>query len=399
MEKFNRGDEYLIFGDVCHALGIDYDARRAWQVAANEGSAGSVVRLATRAPDAEGSRATSSDWLGSLSPEPPTSSSELFEDLRAKLLLDSNAGDLDAANELGTLLAGEGRYEEAIAYHRKAATGGVVEAQNNLGADYRWLGHFDEAEKWYKLAAEAGYTRAQNNLGALYVGQGKPKLAFPWFERAAAAGNTDSVLNMANLLAGDGFVSDALNLIKPLAEDGLIPAINEAGVLCVRLGDMAQAKSFWLLGAKLGDASCFLNLGIFYREKNEHALAYEWLTLALHKEHPAAAEVIKTLQGESSDWVEEQVATYEAALAALESGRNEEALSLLFKSANMGWHEAQYDLGLLLVEEAGDLLDGDDELRQRGFEWLMKAANQGNQKAKDAVVQHFSPDVYGNLNP
>ncbi len=64
-------------------------------------------------------------------------------------------------------LADFGALDEAQTIWSAAAEAGDTEAAFNLGVLLVQRGELDEAETWYRLAAEAGNTSAAYNLGVL----------------------------------------------------------------------------------------------------------------------------------------------------------------------------------------------------------------------------------------
>ena len=393
MQNFDPGHEYLILGDVKAKLGLASEAHGAWCRAEEFGSQEAESRLARLTAPATSHSSANKQTAAKSDVEV-----EDVGEQHDRLLQLVAAGDLVAANELGTLLAKEGLFEDAIDFHAKAAEAGLPDAQNNLGADYRWLGDLDKAIYWYTKAAEAGYPIAQNNLAIVYLARSQPHLALPWLELASAAGNTDATLNMANVLAAEGFPGDALNLLRPLANNDLIQACNPVALLLARLGKTSDSKEYWLKGASAGDPNCLLNLGVFYRENGDEVLALEWLLLAERFGHPEATKVLGTLSGESSDWLEHALDLYEASLVAESLGNLEEADALLRQAATNGWNEAQYDLGAKLMESWSSNEDSDPALRDEAMNWFVQAARTGNADARDALMEYLSPEGFARLN-
>jgi TPR repeat protein len=70
----------------------------------------------------------------------------------------ADAGDLDAAFNLGVLLEEAGRVEEAEQMCRRAADAGDMQAAFNLGVLLEEAGRGEEAEQMYRRAADAGHT-------------------------------------------------------------------------------------------------------------------------------------------------------------------------------------------------------------------------------------------------
>ena len=78
-----------------------------------------------------------------------------------------------------------GRYEEALALHRKAAeldplSAGII---LEVGADLESLGRFDEALARYQRAIEVdpGYAAAYNYIGDGIIGRSQENSMKPWF--------------------------------------------------------------------------------------------------------------------------------------------------------------------------------------------------------------------------
>ena len=73
---------------------------------------------------------------------------------------------------------------------------GHLDAMSNLGVLLDGQGKPDEAEEWWRKAADAGHLGAMSNLGALLAEQGKPEQAEEWWRKAADAEDTDAMSNL-----------------------------------------------------------------------------------------------------------------------------------------------------------------------------------------------------------
>ena len=115
-----------------------------------------------------------------------------------------------AYNNLGTMLAAEGRDAEALALFRASAEGGDIYGFNNLGWAYEnGIGVAPDLEKaisWYEKAAAGGQPMAPINLGLIHR-DGRPgvpsdlgKAAF-WFAEAARRGAGWGNVHLAALYA------------------------------------------------------------------------------------------------------------------------------------------------------------------------------------------------------
>ena len=221
---------------------------------------------------------------------------EVEEDEDHESLLEKiNQGDMDAANELGTIMGRDGFFEEAMKFHLMAAEFGNIEAQGNLGVDYYRQGNHEQAIKWYTKAAEAGSSVAQNNLATLYLSEGKPELAKPWLQMGIESGNFNSIMNRAQIHMAEGEFNDVIRLLEPLAKDGDQAARNDVARAYVRLGDHAEAKANWTAAAQQGHTFAMVNLGIFFGQEGNTDMALQWLKLADSLGQPAAKDVIDSM--------------------------------------------------------------------------------------------------------
>jgi uncharacterized protein len=379
-----RADDYFELGEIAFGFGLEDVARMSYEQANRLGDTRADARLIELDKTFEDT--SGFDW-STATPIDVEDPGQMHERLIAQM----DSGDLNAANELGNLMAEVDMYEEAIMFHEKAAMAGHVDAQSNLGADYYWLGDLENAIKWYTLAAESGYAIAQNNLATLYMRESQPHLAMPWLQKAAAAGNTHAQMNLAQLLADEGAFEDALALVKPIADSGVADAQNNTGMLFAMMNDFASAKKYWLMAARKADPMAFYNLGIFYKNQNERVLAIEWLKLAARRKHPTAQQVIDNFDKDQSWVLEDSADVYEKSLAAEAEGNHEEARRLLEVSAKAGWVEAQYDLGITLLEQWSTLENADDSLRDQAMNWFVLAARSGDplaiQELKDNLTE------------
>ncbi len=167
-----------------------------------------------------------------------------------KRALACTSGNYVAYNNLGVVLAHEGRvaearenYRQAIKYYPDYAeanvnlgvtymNGGrlaeaercfqraieinpnVAEAYNNLGLVFAKLGRTDEAIEQYRKAVQLNPDRLEiyNNLGNLLARQGRPAEAVEQFQKAleVAPGNAKIHYNLALVLAAQGRTDEAI---------------------------------------------------------------------------------------------------------------------------------------------------------------------------------------------
>ena len=175
------------------------------------------------------------------------------------LVKKANGGCASAANELAWHYHdGTGGVEknEELERHwlEKGAELGDVEAQNNFGMMLDGEGDYEGARRWWELAAAQGDVIAMSNIAQLYAnGEGVEKnisTAAEWFLKAAMKGNHESQFNYGYHLAKNlkQYAEGALWYERSAAQ-GNVRAMNELGTLYLR-GDgveqnVSKAREMW----------------------------------------------------------------------------------------------------------------------------------------------------------
>jgi tetratricopeptide (TPR) repeat protein len=190
-----------------------------------------------------------------------------------------------AENNLGYVLAAQGRVIEAIEHYRKALEINpcYAEADNNLGRIFLDEGRLSEAKEYFRRAIQIkpGAEEAHNNLGIVLVGQGDVTGAFQQYQKAIELNRDYAEVynNLAILLASQGrFAESETNYHTAL---GLKPdyalARDNFGLLLVRQGRMAEAMAQWEQALKINpdDAVAHDYLGIALADQGRMAEAAE----------------------------------------------------------------------------------------------------------------------------
>lgn len=330
-------------------------------------------------------------------------SEEEFDELEHERTLEAvHAGDLDAADRMGTEMLEILGPQEAITFHKIAAEGGHPSGQNHLAEDYLEIGDTDKAFHWFSKAAEGGHPSAQNNLAMMYLERSQPHLAYPWFRKSADAGNEAGKNNLAELIANEGDFKGALLVIQDIAEAGNTLAQNNAGLLHANLGNESEAKRFWLLAAQKAEKNALFNLGVFFEQTGDEFLSKQWLTLAARRGHEVAKSRLGILIDEpeydnSIGDFELSIDLYEMSLELERAGKLDESKEAMQRSAELGFSEAQYDMGIRLIEEWSQGEDSDEALRTGAMDWFVKAARQGHDDATQELRDALTPESFRNL--
>ena len=138
----------------------------------------------------------------------------------------AEAGDAEAAFNLGSMLEDDDP-EAALAWYERAAAAGHVEAKVNAGTLFAEEGAFDRAAQWWTSAAEDGDTDAMYNLGQLADREGRAEVAQRWWLQATRRGHEDALHNLTaqceelHEAQNPGAASLADLVLATLAEVGL----------------------------------------------------------------------------------------------------------------------------------------------------------------------------------
>jgi tetratricopeptide (TPR) repeat protein len=134
------------------------------------------------------------------------------------------SGNYTAHDNLGYVLAAQGRTAEAIEHYQKALeiNANCAETHNNLGTAFLNLGQLDKALGYYQqaLALEPGFAEAHNNLGILLTRRGKTTEAIEHYRKAIELNpnRAEFFNNLGNLLVTLGRTTEAVPLFQKALE-------------------------------------------------------------------------------------------------------------------------------------------------------------------------------------
>ncbi|MBV7317419.1 tetratricopeptide repeat protein [Shewanella sp. NIFS-20-20] len=266
-------------------------------------------------------------------------------------------GDGEAQYQLGLLLLrGLGVTsdpEEAQQWFQKSADSGNAHAQFQVSQfhDRKFQSsenpeHGIKAFNWLKKACDKGSWEAQTKMGQIYldglqiegleVSPDQGTAAF-WFRRAAKNGSSNANYQLAKLLDAN----------PKLAKNG------------------EESLDYYKKAAEQGNPDAQYWLGVIYLEgkltRRNHGLAMEWMNKAAQQGQPYAEYMVATeLERE---------------------GKIQEALNYYARSAEQGFAEAHYKIGLIYRFDT--LIDAD--LEKAEFH-LTKATELGHSKAKEERI-------------
>lgn len=330
------------------------------------------------------------------------------------LTLAANCNLIEVLEEIKPFLSEDSDYS----YFMEAASNGSISAAHSLGGIYFY--GYDSikadgqlAAKYYLIAAKANRVEAQLVLAKQYFfGWGVDKnevQGFFWFEKAALAGDLIAQYYLGLCYKeGRGTACDldkAAIWYKKSAEQGDLDAQFEIAYYGYLIGmlfeqDLAKGiEQLEYLAAQDHNHSLFV-LGTILLKKGtqqETSNAIEYITRSAKLEQIEAQKLLSKLYAngkyckadleQSIYWLREAAkkndpeALYNLSII-LETSKNQatsdESLNLMIQSAELGFMEAQYMLGLCYLEGDG----GVKKNITKAVQLLEKASNQGNSKAK-----------------
>lgn len=346
---------------------------------------------------------------------------EPLPDLMARLARDAEAGDAEAAFELGVAyrdgdgvardddaarkwiaqaaergvasaqynfgvmlrdaLGGEPDQESAVGWWRRAAEAGLPHAQYALGEAYsRGAGIVRDdqlAAEWMRKAAQQGMIEAEYNYG-VYLSNGFGTTrdlsgAAEWFERAAAKGFAAAQSNLAEAYReGAGVnrdVKQAAKWMLKAAEQGLPAAQHSYGVYLLEgVGverDPNQAVAWFTRAALRGEAHSQYNLSEVYSKG-----------LGVQVDAQKAALWVRKAADQGLMQAEHGYGVY--LTTGFGVARDPSAAAEWFeRAARQGYAPAQYNLGGAYRVGVGVNPDP-----PKAAEWMRKAAEQGLMEAE-----------------
>jgi tetratricopeptide (TPR) repeat protein len=154
-----------------------------------------------------------------------------------------------AQNNLGNILAAQGKIDEAAAHYQEAlhANPRYAGAHYNLGIIFADRGQFDEAITHYRKALEINpeYVEAHNNLGNILARRGQIDEAIAHYRRALEINpeHVEAHNNLGNILARLGQTDAAITHYRKALEFNpeYVEAHYNLGVMLARRGQTAEA--------------------------------------------------------------------------------------------------------------------------------------------------------------
>ncbi|MFI7414936.1 hypothetical protein ACIBU0_40505 [Streptomyces sp. NPDC049627] len=212
----------------------------------------------------------------------------------------ADAGDAWAAVELADVLRDRGEAGDALDYLEQVAEAGSAEAAARLGSLLR-----ERAEYWLRTAAEAGDGAAAHELGDMLVGAGREDEAERWYLKAVHVGHHEVAASMGTLLSSwrhpeaEVWLRYGAEWGDPRAAAELAFYLS-----CQTEHDKDEVDRFYRQAAESGDANAARALGASMERQGRFDDAMALYRQALGGDTPGAAKAIGLLlkkQGKSAE--------------------------------------------------------------------------------------------------
>ena len=350
-------------------------------------------------------------------------------------------GFANAQYELGKYYLEQGNSNSAMQWLQKSADQGYVEAQYLLGNLYytgiEVFKNYTEAVKWYRKASEQNHAeakkqleseeislyilateksdvKAQYELYKYYSEQGNQSSAMSWLQKSAENGYAVAQYQMAEFYYNSKNYVEAIKWYRKAAVQGHSEAKKQLE---------SEEISLYILATEKNDAKAQCDLGEYYLEQgieqgNSNS-AMQWLQKSADQGYAEAQYLLGNLYytgievfenyTEAVKWyrkaaehghseAKKQLASEEISLYILatekndlkaqyelykyysEQGNQSGAMSWLQKSAEQGFAEAQYSLGVCYKNG-----DGVTKNIAEAVKWYRKSAEQGHSEAKQQL--------------
>ena len=223
------------------------------------------------------------------------------------------AENFTAHDNLGYVLAAQGRTAEAIEHYQEALkiNPDCAKTYNNLGTAFLNLGQLDKALGYYQqaLAIEPGFAEVENNLGILRTRQGNIAEAIDHYHKAIELNpdRAEFYNNLANLLATSGRTPEAMPLFQKALEvepDNAKVHYNLANIAFAH-GDWQAAIEHYQVALKQmpDSAHAHYQLGLALERRGQVAAAEAQLQIAIQLDplHVTAKNNLAWLLATSSE--------------------------------------------------------------------------------------------------
>ena len=249
-------------------------------------------------------------------------------------------GDRDSTIGAADMLLRAHRTDEAIDWYERAAEFGVVEHERSLARSLDDADRIEAALTWYARAFARGQLGAALDAAAVLRRAGQLDEAVEWCERVIRSGDRDLLPGAADVLATAGRIDEALHLLRPQVDEGSDSACRQATkIVCEARG--VDAAIAWLQSQVNIEKSSLLwhiarlleendraheALGYYQRASDAGLSVASWSLARLHEKLGQIDEAIRYFK----QAVEAGLGTTQAVMRLLSQlGRDEEALDFL----------------------------------------------------------------------
>lgn len=217
------------------------------------------------------------------------------------LLNKAQQGDVNAQNSLAIFYAQNGNESKAVLWWEKAACQNHLSAQSNLGEFYFRKSEYEKALKWIIPAATKGSPEACLRLAQSYLnGYGISvdiQSALDWSEKAAKAGlknaYTLTYIIYNDYLSNKEMASIWLGRAVDVGEPEALTIMNSLGLEEMAKGNVDKGLKYFMRAADNGFSEAQYNVGIYYINAGQPAIAKIWIAKAAKQNFPKAIQLLQ----------------------------------------------------------------------------------------------------------
>ena len=249
------------------------------------------------------------------------------------------------------------------------ALDGDAGSQNSLGLLYKRQNDMDKALYWWMEAAKQEDANAFVNLGSFYLDR-KDTIAEYWYRKAVEKNVTSAFRGLA--IYYDTIKKDqdlAIKWFKKAAERGDVNSQRILGDWYHQIGNIDLCIKWHTKAAQNNYVDSMKKLADLYYDSKQYVKSFYWVNKC-------------ALLGDVANQCRlSYMYTYGNGVEI----NHEEARYWLHRSADGGYSQAQFNLGLYYSRGAIGL--SKDE--EKAFEWFKKAAQQGNLDAQTNIGVYY----------
>lgn len=239
---------------------------------------------------------------------------------------------------------------------------GYLRAATDLGHLLEGHSRQDEAEEWYERAAEGNDPHGLYHLAYIYRKRGMEHEAESCLREAMSRKEMAASTALGELLVTSGRLEEAEAILRAAGAQGDVASLSYLGLVLAGLDRVDEAERLWLEAAERDSGEAKVNLAITYAGQKRNAEAEKWYRKAVDDNVDEAVQPFGSFLASQRRWreaevylrqaarTEDAVAYHDLAGVLWETNRLDEALVWLKKAVDLGLERAIANYAQALVQ-------------------------------------------------